>query len=72
MERQKEYQIDNIPVRINGTIKKVLDMYYDLKIPRAEMLEDYYAVLKYRDRLVESLTPWKHYRKDIQKVSSGE
>lgn len=22
MEKQKEYQIDNIPVRINGTIKK--------------------------------------------------
>ena len=51
IEKQKEYRIDNIPVRINGTIKKVLDMYYDLKIPRTEMLEDYYAVLKYRDRL---------------------
>ena len=71
MEKQKEYQIANIPVRINGTIKKVLDMYYDLKIPRTEMLEDYYAVLKYRDRLVESLNPWKHYRKDIKKESSA-
>ena len=69
IEKQKEYQIDNIPVRINGTIKKVLDMYYDLKIPRTEMLEDYYAVLKYRDRLAESLNPWKHYRKNIKKES---
>ena len=69
IENQKEYRIDNIPVRINGTIKKVLDMYYDLKIPRTEMLEDYYAVLKYRDRLAESLNPWKHYRKDIKKES---
>ena len=41
IEKQKEYRIDNIPVRINGIIKKVLDMYYDLKIPRTEMLEDY-------------------------------
>lgn len=62
---KKEIVIENSPIKTNGTVKKVLDIYKQMNVKRLVLMRDYLAVLKYKDPLVNADNPWLYYRNGI-------
>ncbi len=66
MTVNREINFKEIPVRMNKTIKDVLEIYSRLQVPRQALMEDYLAVIttKYID---EAHNPWLYYHKGVRK-----
>ena len=66
MTVNREINFKEIPVRMNKTIKDVLEIYSRLQVPRQALMEDYLAVIttKYID---EAHNPWMYYHKGVRK-----
>lgn len=62
----KEYPLTTIPVKINKSIKNVLDEYEKLQIPRKVLMKDYLAI---RGNLYvqKAYNPWAYKYKGIEK-----
>lgn len=62
----KGIELKEIPVRVNKTIKEVLEIYSKFHIPRQALLEDYLAVIT-TNHLEKAHNPWMYYHKGINK-----
>ncbi len=65
--------IDRYPIKINGKIKAVLDLYAKLKVPAKALLTDFLAVKSKGNELADAENPWEYYYKEIEgrEVESG-
>ena len=59
-----------LAIKINGTIKEVIDIYNRNFVPMRELATDYLAVLSNGDELIKAVNPWAHLMrsKDIVHV----
>lgn len=58
--------IETRSIKVNGSIKKVIDKYKKFFIPMSAFLSDYYAVKSYEDYLSTANNPMLYYYKGIK------
>ena len=49
MRSEKVYKIESVPVKKNGTIKKVLNLYSEMGVPYKQLITDYAIVVSTRN-----------------------
>lgn len=64
MRSEKVYKIESVPVKKNGTIKKVLNLYSEMGVPYKQLITDYAIVVSNRN-IREALDPYTYYNKGI-------
>ena len=64
MRNEMVYKIESIPIKKNGTIKKVLNLYREMGIPFKQLITDYAIVVSNRN-IGEALDPYLYYNKGI-------
>lgn len=45
MRSEKVYKLENIPVKKNGTVRKVLNLYSEMGVPFKQLITDYAIVV---------------------------
>lgn len=64
MRSEKVYKLENIPVKKNGTVRKVLNLYSEMGVPFKQLITDY-AIVVSNKSICEALDPYTYYNKGI-------